>query len=310
MKAAKTKIRIRHNKARNLNKGSLVKRIKQPGKKLASRALPSISQRDKREAALALLRQVAPVIEAKPDTLPPQIHVNPTPVHVDPTPFYVNPTPVHVDPTPINFAPMIHVAPTPVNISPQLLFAPFSIQSNRTVSTTRTFANPTEIALAGNNSASHYPSTITVTGLSGVVSRATVTLYNTTHPSPSDVSALLVSPGNLANTLLLSNTGGRGSVSDTHLTFDDKASDFIPPGSIASGTYKPTNYGATDGLFPAPAPSPSRTPNLGAFNGTDPNGDWNLYVAGAFNASAGSIANGWSLTLTTEMPEELILAPL
>lgn len=45
---------------------------------------------------------------------------------------------------------------------------------------------------------------------------------------------------------------------------------------IWSGTYEPTAYGVRPNM-PAPAPVPNAT-TLSAFNGTDPNGTWKLFV--------------------------------
>ncbi|HET8971392.1 MAG TPA: Ig-like domain-containing protein, partial [Candidatus Nanopelagicales bacterium] len=89
------------------------------------------------------------------------------------------------------------------------------------------------------------------------------------------------------------------------LTFDDAAAGTVPAVvTLPSGTYRPTN--TNDGLgadtFSAPAPMPSSQATLaGAFTGIDPNGTWNLYVVDDATGDTGSIAGGWSLTLTTEV---------
>src|SRR5689334_24815951 len=59
---------------------------------------------------------------------------------------------------------------------------------------TRVFTNPTAIALLDDSPASPYPSTIAVAGMTGVVTRVTVTLLGLTHPFPDDLDLLLVSP--------------------------------------------------------------------------------------------------------------------
>lgn len=51
---------------------------------------------------------------------------------------------------------------------------------------------------------------------------------------------------------------------------------------------------------PAPAPAPSSATTLaGAFNGTNPNGTWSLYVIDDACPDTGSVAGGWSLDVTT-----------
>ena len=53
---------------------------------------------------------------------------------------------------------------------------------------------------------------------------------------------------------------------------------------MPTGTYRPKNYadsanGGNNDNFPAPAPAPSANASLGAaFNNTNPNGTWSLYV--------------------------------
>ena len=54
--------------------------------------------------------------------------------------------------------------------------------------------------------------------------------------------------------------------------------------------------------MPAPAPTPSGNVYLSAFNGTNPNGTWNLYVADDLSGSLGEITGGWSLAITTGAP--------
>src|SRR5438093_653114 len=48
--------------------------------------------------------------------------------------------------------------------------------------------------------------------------------------------------------------------------------------------------------MPGPAPLGTYATSLSAFNGSDPNGTWLLYVV-----DAGSITGGWSLTLAWEV---------
>src|SRR5262249_29252740 len=151
-----------------------------------------------------------------------------------------------------------------------------------------------------NQPASPYPSVITVSGLTGVVSHITATLTGLSHTFPDDVAVLLVGP-NGQPTLLTADTGGIGpGVSGGHLTFDDAAAGSLPDNSaFASGTYKPTKGTTVNGeglpapsSFPSPAPAGSYGSTLSVFNGTVPNGAWSLYVLDDTEIDAGSISGG------------------
>jgi len=97
--------------------------------------------------------------------------------------------------------------------------------------------------------------------------------------------------------------GSNVGVSGLTFTFDDGAASALAcqAGPLVSGTYRPNACYVGD-VWPPPAPSGSYGSMLAGFNGTDPNGTWSLYVydfAGG-TGTVGSIANGWSLTITTE----------
>jgi hypothetical protein len=66
---------------------------------------------------------------------------------------------------------------------------------------------------------------------------------------------------------------------------------------IARGRYKPTNEGSNDS-FIEPAPTPSGFTVLGAFDGSNPNGRWKLYVMDDAERNHGQ----WSLTITARVP--------
>ena len=72
--------------------------------------------------------------------------------------------------------------------------------------------------------------------------------------------------------------------------------------SLVSGTFRPTNLadGSTGGdNFPSPAPVGPFGSTLATLNGTGANGTWSLYVFDDGVGDLGSIAGGWSLTITT-----------
>lgn len=167
-----------------------------------------------------------------------------------------------------------------------------------TITSTASFTNTGAITIPAYGAASPYPSTNYVSGLSGTVSKITVTLNGFTHANVRDVNVLLVSPGG-NKTIVMAHAGGNYSVSGLTLTFDDAATAMLPSaGRFLSGTYLPTCYG-TSPVFPSPAPGGSYVTNLATFQGADPNGAWSLYVADDKNKNSGKIANGWKLTVTT-----------
>ncbi|MFD4820718.1 proprotein convertase P-domain-containing protein [Peribacillus butanolivorans] len=170
--------------------------------------------------------------------------------------------------------------------------------------TTSTFSNPASITIPDEGPSSPYPSTINVTGLTGTIAKVTATLHNLSHTHLNDLEILLVGPGG-QNVILMDDVGDSapGVVNATY-TFDDASPNSmnavtIPP----SGTYKPSNNGSLENL---PAPAPQQPPSYGTllsvFNGTNPNGTWSLFVNDDAAIDSGSIADGWSLTITTTCP--------
>lgn len=144
-----------------------------------------------------------------------------------------------------------------------------------------------------------YPSDITVGGLLGHITKVTVSINGLSHTFPDDVDVLLVGPGG-ENAIIMSDAGGNGSVHNATATFDDAAATPLPDGpGIVKGVYQPTNYGSGD-TFPAPTPAPSGGSALSVFNGTDPNGNWSLYVVDDFGGDFGQIVDGWTLRITTD----------
>ncbi len=166
--------------------------------------------------------------------------------------------------------------------------------------------NGAAIIINDNTSATPYPSTISVSGLGGQVTRATVTLTNLNHTWPSDVDVLLVSPPTADSasgrkSLLMAKAGSSFTVNNVSLTFDDTASNSLPRFSqLVSGTNRPTSYAvATPPFPPALTPPPPYGSTLSVFNGINPNGDWSLYVLDDSSGNVGVISNGWVLRLVT-----------
>lgn len=145
--------------------------------------------------------------------------------------------------------------------------------------------------------ATPYPSVINVSGLGGSVSKAVVTLTNLAHTHPNDIDILLAGPAS-QSMILMSDAGGGNTITNVTVTFDDAAAGSLPfSGAIVSGTNKPTNYLLGDS-FPAPAPAEPYGATLATFNGSNPNGQWGLYLVDDTALDVGSL-RGWFLTLTT-----------
>lgn len=160
------------------------------------------------------------------------------------------------------------------------------------------FTNSAFITIRDNTNALPYPSAINVSGLNGVVSKATVTFTNFSHTHANDVDIMLAAPGG-QNMLLLANNGGANAMNNVMLTLDDSAAAGVPTSSaIVTATNRP-NPVLPVAAFPSPAPPAPYATTLSACNGSNPNGAWNLFVIDDTTLDTGSIANGWILSLTT-----------
>jgi uncharacterized repeat protein (TIGR01451 family) len=160
------------------------------------------------------------------------------------------------------------------------------------------WVNTNGMTIPDHGVASTYPSTINISGLGGVVTRAVVTLKGVTHQFPHDINALLVSPSG-STVLLMSHTGGGHSATNLTLTFDDAATGTLPNSdALASGTNKPSGYPAAVTLPPGAPARPYGT-SMGSVCGGTPNGTWALYVFDDAVGDSGSIAGGWTLNLST-----------
>jgi subtilisin-like proprotein convertase family protein len=144
--------------------------------------------------------------------------------------------------------------------------------------------------------ATPYPSPITVAGLAGTVADVNVRLKTLQHTFPDDIDVMLEGPGG-QNAIVMSDVGGANDAQSVTLTLDDSAVNPLPDSTqLTTGSFQPTNIGAGD-PFPAPAPAPSGLTALSTFNGTNPNGTWNLWVVDDLEDDAGYFLDGWQLDL-------------
>ncbi len=163
------------------------------------------------------------------------------------------------------------------------------------------FCNAGAITINASGAATPYPSTIAVAGQPAAVTDVNVRLIGMNHTWPDDIDILLVGPEG-QNLIIMSDVGGSADLVNVDLTFDDAAAGLLPDESlIASGTYRPTNIGGSD-TFPAPAPAPSAATTLGTFNGSNPNGNWSLYVVDDAAGDSGTITGGWCVQIAATTP--------
>jgi subtilisin-like proprotein convertase family protein/thiol-disulfide isomerase/thioredoxin len=138
-------------------------------------------------------------------------------------------------------------------------------------------------------------SPITVTGLNGGVSNVTVSVY-VTHPQDSDLDLVLVSPAG-QEVKLAARVGGVGNNFGTSCskttTFDGAAKTSISTGAAPFvGSFKPSEA-------------------VTLFNGSPPNGEWQLRAVDNAANKVGQI-NCWSITVTASTataPSGVILTP-
>jgi hypothetical protein len=159
--------------------------------------------------------------------------------------------------------------------------------------------NINAISIPASGAASPYPSEINVVDHDGLVSGVTVNIDNFSHTSPDDVDLMLVAP-NGRKVVLMSDVGGATPVTNVSLSFDDLANASLPDNApLVTGNYKPTNFEPGD-AFPAPAPAGAPTGSLlSAFNGSEPNGAWKLFLVDDNGNNAGTLSAGWSIVVQT-----------
>jgi len=169
------------------------------------------------------------------------------------------------------------------------------------------FATTSAITIRSYGASSPYPSPINVSGLSGTVTKLTVTLTGFSHTAPHDVNLLLVGPSG-AKAVLMANVGGTNRVSNLTLTFDDSANSSLSSSStLISGTFRPTQSGSSP-VLPSPAPAGPYVTSLSTFKGLSPDGQWSLYVADDTFQHSGQITGGWNLTISAVTSGSVSLA--
>jgi len=148
--------------------------------------------------------------------------------------------------------------------------------------------------------ASLYPSTISVPATEGVLTDVNVSLTGLSHPYARDLDVLLEGPDG-TTVVLMSDVQcylKPPNLSVVDLTFDDAWPAMRDHSCLERSHSAPTNYGSSADSFPFPAPQTTPGTALSWFNGTNPTGNWNLYVVDDERHYTGRLAGGWSLSLT------------
>lgn len=158
--------------------------------------------------------------------------------------------------------------------------------------------------------ANEYPAAIDVSGLQGTVTGVRVRLNGLHHARSSDVLAQLVGPQGQRTVLMANATsraGDGGTPPDAYdgdvITFSEAGRE--PGRYLTSGVYRPFNPGfALSFAAPAPPNLPAPPADLSVFNGTDPNGQWKLFLYDdeTGTGTVGEVAGGWSLDVQTTGP--------
>jgi subtilisin-like proprotein convertase family protein len=172
------------------------------------------------------------------------------------------------------------------------------------------FSNPQKIMIwdrgvdAPPQEADPYPSEINVSGFNeGSIRDVNLKLKGFKHACSADVDVLLVGPQG-QKAVVMSAVGNCADIRPVNITLDDEATKCLPSNRpISSDTYRPTQGRHCDGSpvnmgdFPSPAPAGPYGTALSVFDGTDPNGTWELYVIDTINQDLGKFRDGWSLTI-------------
>jgi hypothetical protein len=177
-------------------------------------------------------------------------------------------------------------------------------------SVTKTFTSTGRIAVpddsgmnaTGAGKAGPYPSTLDVSGFAnGAITDVNLTLTGFTHTSPAD-SDVLLSENNDRQALVMSDVSDGTKAANINLTLDDEAATLIPANApLQSGTFRPTNSEDFVDTFDAPAPAFDGTVALRTFDGSDPNGTWQLWVMDNAGGDVGEFAGGWALVITADV---------
>ena len=142
-----------------------------------------------------------------------------------------------------------------------------------------------------------YAHPIVVAGEQGTITKVQANLNGFSSSDPFGAQALLVGPLG-QKTILMNEACGGTAVDGLTFNFSDAAATTLPNNCVGqSGAFKPTDNGPAVSM-PSPAPSAPYPVTFSAFNGTNANGTWTLFVRDALiGGGSPSLSAGWSLQI-------------
>lgn len=145
-----------------------------------------------------------------------------------------------------------------------------------------------------------YPSVQSVTGVTGAVTKVTVTIKKFYHDQPNTVRMLLQAPdGTLVE--LMQGAGGATPITEGNavtFTFESDSVTPVPDPIVEGGAYAPTVTSGSS--LPEFAPASPYSTDMTDLHGMDPNGCWALWVDTALGATdGGKIKLGWTIEFET-----------
>lgn len=179
----------------------------------------------------------------------------------------------------------------------------------RLIITTQTRSIVVPARSDGAGPATPYPAVQTVTGQNGRIRDMFVYLRNLSHSRPDDLDVLLVAPGGQKVLLMSDACGGIPMPNGTTYRFNDRDPRMPDQGICNTGpggsgiNYAPTDHAPADAL-PAPAPPGPYATSFASLRGTNPNGQWRLYVHDDLTGHSGYL-DGFQLSFDLAPPSEL-----
>jgi subtilisin-like proprotein convertase family protein len=150
--------------------------------------------------------------------------------------------------------------------------------------------------------ANPYPATRTISGHTGLIGDLNVSIDGIWHQRPDDLDLLLVGPQG-EKVILMSDACGTFEVADFAWVWNDEAAAPMPDGDGTNSCnfpqHRPADYEPGES-WPAPAPPGPHATALSAFDGTDPNGEWRLFVSDDSSARVGFFTNRFQLQINTK----------
>jgi subtilisin-like proprotein convertase family protein len=164
---------------------------------------------------------------------------------------------------------------------------------------------PVDVAIPGTGTsgpASFYPATRTVSGQEGLITDLNVNIDGIWHQHPDDLDLLLVGPQG-QKVILMSDACGSFGVKALGWLWDDEAPAPMPDGDgtniCGARSHRPADYEPGD-AWPTPAPPGPYSTSLSAFDRTNPNGEWRLWVNDDSSGNTGFFTNRFTLGITTD----------